>query len=137
MSIASVVWVGILIFWIIDAIISPSGLQIGLLLVSLLSLFSVPPAWRLIKTRAQEDENWEPDITVCTEEKMLKIQRRAAVLSVLSMIPGVGFIFAFIAICMIIWLLFHKRSLVKLIPQLIFIALGIFINIAIIFWDSF
>ena len=61
MGIATMIWIGLTIFWIIDAIKSPSGLRIGPLIIYLLTLTTIPTAWKLAIKRAQEDMGWEPD----------------------------------------------------------------------------
>lgn len=61
MGIATMTWIVVLIFWIIDTIKSPSGLYIGPLITYLLTLTTIPTAWKLAIKRAQEDMGWEPD----------------------------------------------------------------------------
>ena len=61
MGIATVIWIGVLIFWIIDTIKSPSGLYIGCLICYLCVLITIPTAWKLAIIRAQEDMGWDPD----------------------------------------------------------------------------
>ena len=61
MGIATMIWIGLPIFWIIDAIKSPSGLRIGPLIFYLLTLTTIPTAWKLAIIRDQEDMGWEPD----------------------------------------------------------------------------
>lgn len=61
MGIATMIWIGLPIFWIIDAIKSPSGLRIGPLIFYLLTLTIIPTAWKLAIIRDQEDMGWEPD----------------------------------------------------------------------------
>lgn len=61
MILATVIWVFMFIFLVVDSITSPSGVQFVLLFMSLLGLLAVPSTWRLIRTRAEEDMDWEPD----------------------------------------------------------------------------